>query len=255
MKSIISTLLLPGTAIAAAAAAPAWPTITSGGSWFSGLPASYTSAWSAFQSYTAAHPSGFNSADLSSFTSAYGPIPTPFAGGAGFPGGFGAGWFGSGGFPFGSGSGGWNPASMTGGPFGPAGWGPFGNGNGSWAAGPWTSWWDGSACPGSTWTGWTSSGTDAPWTSWTACTASATSTVTYTSTVSGTPEVFTSVGYKVAEATASSSVTDSAHGPVSTGTASSSPSLGTNAAGIGREVKVGAIGAGIGAFVLGVLAI
>lgn len=251
MKSVISTLLLPAGALAAAAAAPDWPTITSGawfsGAWASNLPSSYSSAWSAFQSYTSAHPSGWNSADFSSFTSQYGPVPTPWASGVGFGGGF----LGNAGFPFGTGQGGWDPANGS--PFGSDGWGPWASAGGSWTAGPWTNWWGGSSCPASTWSGWTSSGTNAPWTSWTACTATATTTVTYTSTVSGNAEVFTSVGYKVAEATASSTVTDSSHGPISTGITTTNTN--TNAAGMSREVKVGAIGAGVGAFILGIVAI
>jgi hypothetical protein len=175
---------------------------------------SYTSAYnsgalSAYSSYTSAHPTGFNSADWSSFTSAYGisgaPVPTggPNGWAGGLGGGFGPG-FGGG---FGAGAGGWNPSS--GAPFGPgAGYGPYGS-NGPWTAGPWTQWWNGDKCPASTWSGWTTGSwsSNAPWTTWSACTASVTGTKIYTTTFNGVPTTVSSYDYQVAQAVQTGSTT------------------------------------------------
>jgi hypothetical protein len=183
-------------------------TITSGpvatATGFSTVFGGYSSAaLSAYSSYTSAHPSGFNSADWASFTSAYGisnsPQPTGAPGGFGGFGGFGgAGGFGG----FGVGAGGWSPSE--GGPFGGAGFGPFGSA-GPWTAGPWTKWWGGDNCPASTWSGWTSGSwsSSAPWTTWSACTASVTGTQVYTTTFNGVATTVSSYDYKVAQATGS----------------------------------------------------
>jgi hypothetical protein len=68
-------------------------------------------------------------------------------------------------------------------------------------------------CPPSSWAGWTTgswSGSELGWTSWTACTATATASSVYTSTISGSVITGTSYGYRVAEATGSSTTTASA---------------------------------------------
>jgi hypothetical protein len=107
------------------------------------------------------------------------------------------------------GRGGWNGGNGVG-PFGAGGpgngWGPWSSRtSGDWTAGPWTSWWGGSDCPGSTWSGWTSDGTEAPWTAWSGCAAStiASSVVTTTVTTGSTTGVQTSTSYGIRVAAAS----------------------------------------------------
>lgn len=107
--------------------------------------------------------------------------------------------------PGGRGPGGWKGGNGAG-PFGQGGpgngWGPWSSAStGDWTAGPWTSWWGGSACPESTWSGWTDGpwGTDAPWTTWSGCEASTTasSVVTTTVTTGSSTGVQTSTSYGI----------------------------------------------------------
>jgi hypothetical protein len=126
----------------------------------------------------------------------------------GAPGGGPPGW---------NGGGGWGPFGH-GGPN--HGWGPWATASsGAWTNGPWTNWWGGSACPPSTWSGWTSGpwGTNAPWTTWSGCTASttATSVVTNVVTTSGSTVTQTSTdfGIQVAQATNGGSAASSSTSP------------------------------------------
>jgi len=173
-----------------------------------------SAAYSAYSSYTSAHPSGWSGPDYSSFTSQYGPIPTGGWNSNGGSWGSGSGWGGfGGGGPFGMGPGGWSPAQ--GGPFGNNNWGqgPYGS-MGPWTTGAWTSWWGNDKCPPSTWPGWTSGSwsSTAPWTTWTACTARTTAQSVYTTFSNGQATTATSFGYQVAQAqqTGSSSTVNNA---------------------------------------------
>ncbi|KAG9232393.1 hypothetical protein BJ875DRAFT_497516 [Amylocarpus encephaloides] len=92
----------------------------------------------------------------------------------------------------------WSPGSPGSGPFNGR-WGPWGT-SGPWTDGPWTSWW-GDDCPDGAWSGWTSGpwSTNAPWTTWGACSASTTTSTTYTTTASGSVITGTSLGIQVAQ--------------------------------------------------------
>ncbi|KAI7349848.1 hypothetical protein KC320_g5859 [Hortaea werneckii] len=126
---------------------------------------------------------------------------------------------------------GWGPNGGHGGPHGGApgwaagnGYGPFGRGDhdgwgpwasastGDWTRGPWTNWWGGEGCPGSTWSGWTSASwaTDAPWTTWSGCQASTTasSVVTTTVTTGGSTQALTTTDYGI-QVKAASATSDS----------------------------------------------
>lgn len=193
---------------------------------------------SALSSYKSAHPNGPSSSDWASFTSA-----ASISGGVGFFGGatptgsFATRITGApSGFP-GAGSGHGGFGGGHGGPFGGGSWGagPFGS-SGAWTNGPWTSWFGGSACPASDWPGWTSGtwSTSAPWTSWTGCSASVTATSVYTTStsISGSeiPTTSTSFGYKVAQASGTSS-------------ASSTPSSGAGKVAAGGAAAAALVGA------------
>ncbi|PZD24543.1 hypothetical protein A1F96_09268, partial [Pyrenophora tritici-repentis] len=122
-------------------------------------------------------------------TGSYGPGQGPYPGGPGRGGKPGAG----------GGPGGWGDPAHP--PFGPSNFGPYSQWStrSDWRQGPWTSWWDGTACPASDWPGWTAGpwATSPPWTSWAGCTASTTATSVSTVTVNGTEAVATGYGLQV----------------------------------------------------------
>ena len=150
---------------------------------------------------------------------------------------------------WGPGSGPWGPGGWHGGDHSGAwssGWGPWGTGNwGPWSDyttnpswttnAPWTQWWDGSACPGTDWPGWTEGpwSTAAPWTTWSGCTASTTSTGTYTTTVSGSQVVSTAYGIQVAAATGTAASASSGSSGAAMPARTAGPVLGAAAAVIG----------------------
>ncbi|KEQ58627.1 uncharacterized protein M437DRAFT_69781 [Aureobasidium melanogenum CBS 110374] len=193
--------------------------------WNSVSPSAAPSQWS---SYASAASSYWASHSGSMITAA--PSAFPWAGGFG-PGGPG-GWRGGNGYgPFGDIANGTN-----------SGWGPWGTG--AWTSGPWTSWWGGSNCPDSTWSGWTSGpwGTNAPWTSWSGCKASTTATSTITTTVSGTPTTTVAYGVRVNAASAASSTSGSGSGTAATATHTGAASnMGVSGAGVGIGAAVAAV--------------